>query len=352
MRLGNRKRAGMAVAVIGLVGILSVRTTKAEEPVKPQENPKAEASKAEPSKAEIAQWVKDLDSDAFATRQAAGDMLFQTGKPAIAALADAALGKSLEATMQAVNVLRRLTQTGDKEAREAAKDALERLAMTETAAAAPARQALAPPPKPAATPNAPGVIPGIGGNIQILPGGNLQIPAGGIQVFRIQAAANGNGHRTTDVNENGKHTHIEEDQNGIEVKMTESVNGKEKTETFKAKDADELKKKSPEAHKLYEKYMKGQGLGNIQIQAQAIPLQIGGPLPRFAPVVPPRAGKSDAQKQAERDIEAAQKRIAEATEKLRGNAGGDAEQLKKALDQLDEARKELEAARGKLGGER
>ena len=56
----------------------------------------------------------------------------------------------------------------------------------------------------------------------------------------IRVQANGNGNKSIEVNENGKKTHIEKDQNGIEVKVTETVNGKEKTDTYKAKDEDEL----------------------------------------------------------------------------------------------------------------
>jgi hypothetical protein len=43
----------------------------------------ADPAKAQPSPAEIAQWIKDLDNDTFATRQTAADMLVQTGKPAV-----------------------------------------------------------------------------------------------------------------------------------------------------------------------------------------------------------------------------------------------------------------------------
>jgi hypothetical protein len=323
---------------------------------------KADATKSQPSPAEISQWIKDLDSDTFATRQTAADMLVQTGKPGVEPVAEAAVGKSLEVTMQAIGVLRRLMQSTDAAAHDAAKNALEQLAKSESAASVPAKEALKPPPAPANPPGNFGlgningnvrilgggnIQIGPGGNIQVLPGGN--IPAGGVQVFRIQAN-NANQTRSVDVNENGKRTHITDDQNGIEVKVTESVGGKEKTDTFKAKDADELKKKFPEAHKLYEKYMAGGGVGNLQIQAQAMPIQIGvaGPpqiaWPQgFGPQPAPNAA-------AQKQIAKAQKRLAEATANLRKNAGAPGgEEFRRALDQLDEARKALEEARDKLG---
>ncbi len=339
------------VVAIALIALGQASIAQADDPLAE----KASAAKSQPSAAEIGQWVKDLDSDAFATRQTAAEMLYQAGKPAIAALEQAAGGKSLEVTMQSVNVLRRQLQSADNEAKQAAKDALERLSKSQSPAAAPAKEALAPPPAPPVNQNPRALIRGFGGqplggigNIQIQ-GGNLQIvpngiPAGGLQVFRIQANLGGNGNRTTDVNENGKKIHIQDDQNGIEIKVTENVNGKDKTDTFKAKDADELKKKSPEAHKLYEKYMNGPGGGNIQIQALPLP---GG----FQPIAP-QPQNTDAAKAAAQQIAEAQKRIAEAADNLRKNAGGapNGDDLKRALDQLDEARKELEGARGKLGG--
>jgi hypothetical protein len=270
--------------------------------------------------------------------------------------------------MQAIGVLRRLMQSADAATHDAAKDALEQLAKSESAASVPAKEALKPPPAPAAHPGNMGIgnlnggnirifgggniqLGGPGGNIQLLPGGNFQgnLPAGGVQVFRIQAN-NVNQNRTVDVNENGKRTHITEDANGIEVKVTESAGGKEKTDTFKAKDADELKKKFPEAHKLYEKYTNGGAIGNLQIQAQAMPIQIGvaGPpqivLPQgFGPQPAPNA-------EAQRHIAEAQKRLAEATDHLRKNAGAPGgEDFRRALDQIDEARKALDEARNKLG---
>lgn len=343
----NRTQALLGVASVVLTGFGGVAACRAGDA--PGTN-KKDVAKSQPSPAEIGQWIKDLDSDSFATRQTAAAMLYQTGKPAIAPVADAGLGKSLEVTMQSVNVLRRLMQSPEKETQEAATDALERLSKTETSAAAPAKEALAPPPPVAnrAGNLQPFGIGNIQGNIRIFGGGKIQ--AGGMQVFRIQA--NGiNQNRSVDVDENGKRTHITEDQNGIEVKVTEKLEGKDKTDAFKAKDADELKKKFPEAHKLYEKYVNGPGVGNIQIQAQAIPIQIGV-APGFPPPAQNAVQPNTVQKQASQQIAEAQKRIAEATENLRKNAGAapNADELRRAFDQLDEARKELESARERLGG--
>ncbi len=327
---------------------------------------KADLAKAQPSPAEIAQWIKDLDSDTFATRQTAADMLVQTGKPAVDPVAEAAVGKSLEVTMQSIGVLRRLMQSTDAATHDAAKDALEQLAKSESAASVPAKEALKPPPTPAndqgnfGLGNINGRIRVLGGgniqiapggNIQLLPGGNFQgnLPAGGMQVIRIQGN-NVNQNRTVDVNENGKRTHITEDANGIEVKVTESVGGNEKTDTFKAKDADELKKKFPEAHKLYEKYVNGPGVGNLRIQAQAMPIQIGvaGP-PQIA--LPQGFGpQANQNAEVQKQIAEAQKQLAEARDNLRKNEGAPrGDDFRRAINQLDAAQKALEGAQNKLG---
>jgi hypothetical protein len=69
-----------------------------------------------------------------------------------------------------------------------------------------------------------------------------------------------NGRKTVDVNDNGYRIHIEEDHKGsttasdIKMSVTGVEEGKEITETYEAKDADELKRDNPEAFDLYERW--------------------------------------------------------------------------------------------------
>src|SRR6266404_8803264 len=93
----NRKLGWVGVAMACVAGLGSFSVCRADDTPTPE---RKEALNSQPSPTEIGQWIKDLDSDAFATRQTAAEMLYQTGKPAIAAMADAAVGKSLEVTMQ------------------------------------------------------------------------------------------------------------------------------------------------------------------------------------------------------------------------------------------------------------
>ena len=70
-------RKALVLACLCSIGGLSIARAADAPAVK------ADPVKAQPSPAEISQWIKDLDSDTFATRQTAADMLVQTGKPAV-----------------------------------------------------------------------------------------------------------------------------------------------------------------------------------------------------------------------------------------------------------------------------
>jgi hypothetical protein len=372
MSISHPRPLTVALLSMALLAVLAIASRgRAEDPATPSKP--ADAGKTPASPDDVRRWAKDLDSDIFATRQEAGRKLFEAGKEAVAPLAEASSGKSLEVTTAAVDILHRLSQSGDPSTRDAAKAALEGISKgTNGTAADLAKEALAPPANQTAGGNfQPGIQkfggniqlgggiriigPAAGGNIQILPGGNLQpVPGGAIQVFRIQANAN-NGNRNIDVDDNGKKVHIHEDQNGLEVRVTEKVNGQEKTDTFKAKDAAELKQKSPEASKLYEKYGQN-GAGAIQIQAQAIGV------PNFAPAIPAipliplvpnavpiQATRDTGDKEAGKQIDEARKLIAEATDGLKKHAPQGNESLQKAIDKLDEAARKLDDANQKLG---
>ena len=110
---------------------------------------------------------------------------------------------------------------------------------------------------------------------------NVQINGGGArQRVHIKVT---NGERTIEV-QNGDEKIEIHDKNGkdIELKHTRPVDGKAKTDEFKGADLDDLRKKHPDAAKLYEKYAPANGIvggAAAQIQIQAGPgLLRGGPL--------------------------------------------------------------------------
>ncbi len=354
--------------------------------------------------ANIGQWIKDLDSDLFATRQAAAQKLKDAGLPAVGPVAEAASGSTLEVTAQSIEILRHLSKSDQTPTREAAKAALEKLAKGDNSAASQAREALAPPPAPAPQPrvSAPDARRLRRRRNSDRHRRQIQaVPGGGGQVFRIQQRV-ANGASTTEVDANGKKIKIEKDANGgIEMRVTEKVNGQDKTDTYKAKDADELKKKSPEAYKLYEKYGQTRAvIGNLQIQGIAIPMgqiqlipapggQIQGiavPIPQ-APAIPlpavpkpdvpaapakPNPASStrqkaiddaqqkatddaqqkaagDARNNAASELARARRLIAAASDQLQHTAQpADAEAAKKALDDLQAALGKLDEAQQNL----
>lgn len=107
----------------------------------------------------------------------------------------------------------------------------------------------------------------INGGINVIQLQIPQLPAGGAGGNITVTSRTVNGKRQIDINENGKKMQIH-DTNGkdIVVKIEETVNGQQKTVEYKAKDFNELKKKHPNAAKVYERYAKPRinGVGNIR----------------------------------------------------------------------------------------
>ena len=84
-----------------------------------------------------------------------------------------------------------------------------------------------------------------------------------------------NGAKTIDASEPGRTVHIDEGKDGIAMKVTGQIDGKEVTRDYKAKNADELKKDNPEAFALYQQYA-GDGAQQGQIQFQGGRVIING----------------------------------------------------------------------------
>jgi Leucine-rich repeat (LRR) protein len=79
------------------------------------------------SEGRIRRWVRDLDDDRFELRQAATENLLKAGRPAIGPL-EAAVGRNLEVTQRAFEILKELTLSADEETATVAHAALSRLA--------------------------------------------------------------------------------------------------------------------------------------------------------------------------------------------------------------------------------
>jgi len=305
----------------------------------------AQQREAEVDEQPIVTLIKQLASPNFIERQAASQQLTDLGQPAIAKLTATALGNNREAITRSVNILKIHLKSNNENLKTAAKAALKKISVVEQGVGPRlAREALAPPaPRPQPVPRQ--VAPGI----RIVPQIQLQVQGGarGIKMRNV------NGIRDIEVTENGRKVKIHDDPNqGIKVEIIETKEGKQVTRTFKAKNADELKKKSPEAHKLYEKYSKG-GVGNIQLGNIRIQGNVFPPIqiPQFKlPGVPQQIPANmqrrvtDIQlRQMERMIQLIQKQL---------QAEGDAGPAKETLKHLKKALEEIKQAREKLGAER
>jgi hypothetical protein len=301
-----------------------------------------------PTAEQLEGWVRDLDSHQFALRDAASKNLRAAGGAAVDALAKAAASTSGEAARRALDVLKSFSQSDNDELKTKTIAALEKLAQSDDPRLARrAKQVLKPeadlPPMPEFEPGRRGRRMQIG-NVQIVPGGQIQIGAqiqagaGGVRTIQVR---NANGKRTTTVQEAGKKIEIQDDPaGGIEMSVTEKVDGKEKTSKYAGKNLDELKKNHPEAAPIYEKYAGKNVLEGVQIQVHqigAVPLPLGDG----------RREGGAAKQKTPAQLDEADKALSEAAEELKKlPTDSPANQaVKKALDQIERAREKLSEAR-------
>ncbi len=251
-----------SMAAVCAAVLLAATAVAAEEP----------ASAEAPSPAEIATLVEQLDADSFAERQAATDKLGEIGKPAVAALGQAALGDSLEVIVRAIDILKDLMDSDDTVTQEAARAALERVSESDRAAAA--RRAADALKEDEAKRNA------AANQFR----GRIQIAGAAINGARKISVRTVNGVKTIEAEEADQKIKITDDPKaGIKMEVTSKKDGKDVTEKYEAKNAEELKKKHLEAYKIYAKY-KQVGGANIALQVQAGNVQIARQIRRPNPI--------------------------------------------------------------------
>lgn len=118
---------------------------------------------------------------------------------------------------------------------------------------------------------APGAVPGIRFNGQVIGGGGIST--------RVSIV---NGIRRVEHQSGDEKIEIEDkDGKAIELKHTRTVDGKTKTDVYKADDLDDLKKKHPDAAKLYERA--GAGGGPVGGGALQFRVMVPGPALRIGP---------------------------------------------------------------------
>jgi len=191
------------------------------------------------------------------------------------------VGESLEVTVRSIDVLKKLAGSSDDATKKAAKAALEKIAKSDRPSAARrAEEALKAMEKQHQRANVFGP--------RAIQGG-IQIAVAGAGARRVSVKTV-NGVKTIEADEGDRKVKIVDDPKaGIKMEVTTKKNGKETTEKYEAKDAEELKKKHPEAYKIYKQY--DQNAGGMVVQ-----MQIGGGnvpirVQRAVPVPAPRVNR-------------------------------------------------------------
>jgi len=245
--------------------------------------------------------LRGLDSQEYSERQEASQKLAEEGLRALSALEKGATSESREVATRCLDLLKKLHDSKDAGAKEQAKSVLEKLAKSEDVSlSGRAKKILTPPAEPAQGTPMPGVVPGF----RIAPA----VPAAGAIRLQVRGAVIGGGGKSIQVKEeNGvrdiesqekdKKVKIHDDpEKGIQIEVTETKDGKEETKKYEAKNAEELKKNHPEAHKIYEELGKGGpkieiggigigGFGGGILPAGGVPIPVPAAVPA-APAVP------------------------------------------------------------------
>ena len=219
----------------------------------------AEKEKKGATNDNVSSLIKQLDDNEFAKREAAVKKLTELGAAAIPALNRATRRKSPESSMRAFDIIVRQYKDGDEATKKKATSALKKIAKSESSHSAKAKKALEP------LKNAPGTANKVTAKADIKIGGNAGINR------RVSVMIQ-NGVTTVDAEENGQKVKINQDpKKGITVEITEDKEGKKETNKYQAANIEELKKKHPKAHDLYQKYTGNikSGDGNVSIKIES-----------------------------------------------------------------------------------
>ncbi len=335
------------ICVTVMISVGLILASSAVLAAAPDTRPASSQGATAPSPERIAQWIRELDDDKFAVRQRAEKALVEAGEPAVAALAEAARGDSAEVTMRSISALEALAGSEEAPASKAATAALEKLAAGETKhpSAAKAKAALE---------RIDGGDEGAEDGLTVAT--NVRIVAGAVQVGlgggRRVTVRNTNGKKEVDATEDGRRVQITEDKDGaIKMKVTGPAEKGKKpaVKAYEADSAKELKKKHPEAHKLYEKYADG-NVGGMVVNIGNVRAGRAGALQKRLQAL--KAARQDRQGgAAARMLDKADERLDGAVKKLRAarEKGLSAEETAKLLREVEAARKYLGAARRRAG---
>jgi len=321
----NRKNAASRLRIATSVVLLGLGFGLAAFAQEPEADVKDNVA---PDHAQRKQWIEDLDSGQFSKRQHATVELRRAGTRVFPLLVEASASESRERSGRAIQILEYYFKNGDADSKAAAEKSLKSVVENGPQRASQRASHILKPPVEPMNP-APGPQQGA---IQ------LQVLGGLVRGAKQIKVSNVNGVKTITSKEPGKTVELKEDPNaGIKMKVTETKNGKKKVTNYEAKNAAELKKKHPDAHKLYQELNKA-GRGVFQIQIGGIPglpqaLPPGFPQIRRLPGFGPAKGAS---------VRQAIDGLQESIELLEKAKPGDTVARAEALKKIKAAKEKLE----------
>ena len=329
MNATRPSRFALIVAVTA-VSLFSYRWSVADDQTEPPDTATAE---------KITRWIQQLDANEFSARSEASRSLQQLGAAACPALAQAAVDGSREQRMRALEILGQHFEEGHDPIRQAAAEALKKVASgTHVASARRANEILEPKQKPLHV-MVPNVAPA---QIQIQVEA-IARGAGGRGMQRIQIR---NGVKQIETDDGQRRIKIVEDADkGIEVEITQKKGDKDTTEKFQAKNAEELAKKDPEIHKLYQRMQDGRGvpIQGIPAAVPAGPLQWGGP----------QQGLDIRRQTIHRMLQSSRRMLETSIQQLELTKGDgeNAKKIDESIQRLRDITRQLEQEERKLAGE-
>ncbi len=264
-RWGVASVLAMVCVQITVIGDLSAQNApQSKEEAQSKETPQSQdAAASNEANPRIAQLIKDLDSDAFQTRQRASRELEKLGGQVIPEVTKALESASAEVQSRCLLLLTKCWGSRDEPTRQAAGRALKQLQDSKNPTVARFAKRLLVPPKSGGPPRNPlQILRGAGVRPFGKAGGAVQGVARAQQGFtrrdsngsiiKGQSSTDNNGVKSIHVEENGKTIDVKQNPQGaIKVKVTQSVDGKPQVTHYAGDSEDELKKKHPEGHKTY-----------------------------------------------------------------------------------------------------
>ncbi len=315
-----------AISLVLSVAVAAQQQDQDKQTTKKTESADAAATNSSEMKIILDELIDELGSPRFTIRLQAARKLKAAGEQAIETLRRVTQTGTKETASQALKILQEHSENKNNNSLQiAAKKALEQISTDgKNPSSSAAKGILNNEARTQSTQN-----PQVRRFPMILPG-NLRAAAMRVQV------QNNNGKTRIQVEKNGQKTLITEVENGIKVEKTDA-NGKSTKKTYK--DVDELKQKDKDAHQLFQQYNKvGGGIQN-RLKMNGMPFQLNAQPKEIQKNLNLRATKN-LEDMKQRLLKSQRDRMELQLKKMQGNIENDVpkEHRKQAQDRLKKQR--------------